>query len=163
MEGYEGSPSGNFELIRRGRIDDRDHIPGYLWFSDYDDSHRMTFVVIIYIISRLYNGKAEITKGREYLENHWRAKFDLNAAAKASGLSRGHFEKLFKTHTGFTPHEYYLNIKIRMLQKKLIDTNLSVSRAFEECGMEYNSHYLGVFKDRTGMPPMQYRKEAGGR
>ena len=132
-------------------------------FSIYDDSHRMTFVIIIYITSRMYSGKEEITKGKEYIENHWLTKFDLDAAAKASGLSRGYFEKLFKTHTGFTPHDYYLNIKIRMLQKKLIDSNLSVSRAFEECGMEYNSYYVGVFKDRTGMPPMQYRKGAGGR
>jgi AraC family transcriptional regulator len=132
-------------------------------FSIYDDLHRMTFVVIVYITSRLYSGKEEITKGREYLENHWQTEFDLDAAAKASGLSRGHFEKLFKTHTGFTPHQYYLDIKIRMLQRKLVDSNLSVSRAFKECGMEYNSYYVGVFKERTGMAPIEYRKGAGGR
>lgn len=130
-------------------------------FPIFDDFHRMTLVVIIYIVSRLYSGKEEIAKGREYLENHWRMKFDLDASAKASGLSKKHFEKLFKTHTGFTPHQYYLDIKIRMLQKKLMDFNLSVTRAFEDCGMEYNSYYVGVFKQYTGMTPMEYRKEAG--
>lgn len=128
-------------------------------FPVFDDCHRMIYAVIIFITSRLYCGKHEITKGKEYIENNWQGKFDLEAAAKASGLSRGHFMKLFKMHTGSTPHNYYLGIKVKMLQKKLVDSNLSISQAFVECGLEYNSHYVGIFKQYSGMTPMEYRKK----
>jgi transcriptional regulator GlxA family with amidase domain len=129
-------------------------------FPIYNDLHRMTHVVIIYTTARLYSGKEEIARGKEYIENHWQEKFNLEAAAKASGLSKGHFEKLFKTHTGLSPHTYYLDIRIRMLQKRLMDSSLSIAQAFEECGMDYNSHYVGIFKEWTGMTPMEYRKNA---
>lgn len=131
-------------------------------FTIYDELHRAMYVVIIYILSRIYSGKEEITKGLEYLESNWLEKFDLEAAAKTSGLSRGHFEKLFKMHTGFTPHQYYLDFKTRMLQKRLLDRNISISRAFEECGMEYNSYFVGVFKQLSGMTPMEFRRAADG-
>jgi len=128
-------------------------------FPIFDDHHKMIYAVIIFITSRLYSGKEEITKGKEYIENYWNDKFDLEAAAKASGLSKGHFAKLFTTHHGITPHGYYLDIKMKKLKEKLLDSNISVSRAFEECGMEYNSHYVGIFKQQTGMTPMEYRKK----
>jgi AraC-like DNA-binding protein len=127
-------------------------------FPVFDDCHKMIYGVVILITSRLYSGKQEIAKGKEYIENHWKEKFDLEAAANASWLSRGHFVKLFKTHTGFTPHNYYLHIKVKMLRDKLMDSNLSISQAFEECGMDYNSHYVGIFKEYSGMTPMEYRK-----
>jgi len=129
-----------------------------LSFPIYDTAGRMTHIAIIYITSRLYDGREDLEKGREYMENHWREKFDLPAVASAAGLSRSQFEKLFKARAGVTPHEYYLTVKIAMLQKKLKDSNRSIAQAFEECGMEYNSHYAGLFKKRTGMTPMAYRK-----
>lgn len=129
-----------------------------LSFPIYDDAAQMTHIAIIYITSRLYDGREDLEKGREYMENHWREKFDLPAVASAAGLSRSQFEKLFKARTGATPHQYYLQIKIAILQKKIKDSNLSIAQAFEECGMEYNSHYAGLFKKRTGMTPMAYRK-----
>ncbi len=127
-------------------------------FPVFNDVNKMICVVIIYIPSRLYCGRDEVIKSREYIENHWQEKFDLEAASKASGVSRGHIQKLFKLHMGISPHAYYLDIKINRLQKKLMDSNLSISQAFEECGMDYNSYYVGIFKKRVGMTPMECRK-----
>ena len=108
--------------------------------------------------SNIVNGTELGKKAKEYIENHWLEKFDLNEAAKAACFSRAHFTKLFKKHTGITPHEYYINYKINKLKEKLLDTNLSITQAFAVCNMEYNGHTAGLFREKTGVSPSDYRK-----
>jgi AraC family transcriptional regulator len=127
-------------------------------FPVFDDEKRVKYVVAFLINRRVYKGKDEIEKAKEYIENHWLEKFDLNEAAKAACFSRAHFTKLFKKHTGLTPYEYYINYKINRLKEKMADANLSVAQAFAACNMEYNGHSARIFREKTGVSPSDYRK-----
>lgn len=127
-------------------------------FPIYDDNLQLVYVVNVFITSRLYRGKEEIIKGKEYIESHWKEELDADVVAKVSGLSKTQFTRLFKTHTGFTPHDYYVSIKISMIKKKLLDFNLSISQAFSECGIDYNGHFAKIFKDLVGITPSEYRR-----
>lgn len=127
-------------------------------FPVYNEQKQLSWVVSIFITSKIYSGKQEIIKGKEYIENHWQEEFDITAVAKASGLSNTQFTRLFKNYTGFTPHRYYLNLKINMLKEKLLDDNLSITQAFSACGLDYNGHYAQVFKAQVGITPSAYRK-----
>ena len=60
--------------------------------------------------------------------------FDADKIAKAAYLSKSHFTKLFKIHTGITPYEYYINYKISRLKEILLDTNLHFPCI---CSMQY--------------------------
>jgi AraC family transcriptional regulator len=130
-------------------------------FPILDDEKRVIFVAALLINRRVYRGKDEIEKAKEYIETHWKEGFDLSETAKASGLSKAHFTKLFKKHTGVTPHEYYINYKICKVKEKLLDANLSVAQAFADCNMNYNGHFARVFKNKTGTSPSAYRKMFG--
>jgi AraC family transcriptional regulator len=130
-------------------------------FPIFDDQKRVIYVVAFLINRRVYRGKYEIAKAKEYIESHWLDRFDAGATAKAACLSKAHFTKLFKKHTGITPHEYYINYKISKLKEKLLDSNLSVAEAFAACNMEYNGYSAKVFKDKTGLSPSAYRKMSG--
>jgi len=127
-------------------------------FPILDDTKRVIYVVALLINRRVYRGKGEIEKAKEYIESHWLDKFDATETAKAACLSKAHFAKLFKKHTGVTPHEYYINHKISKLKEKLLDTNLSIAQAFAACNMDYSGHSARVFKDKTGLSPSDYRK-----
>jgi transcriptional regulator GlxA family with amidase domain len=126
-----------------------------------DDEKRVIYVATFLINRRVYRGKDEIAKAKEYIESHWQEPFDGGATAKAACLSKAHFTKLFKKHTGVTPHEYYTNYKISKLKEKLLDTNLSIAQAFAACNMDYNGHSARVFKGKTGVSPSAYRKLSG--
>jgi transcriptional regulator GlxA family with amidase domain len=79
--------------------------------------------------------------------------YDNNSAADVAGLSKTHFIRLFKKHTGMTPHDYYINFKMNKIKEKLSDSNLSISQAFEACGIDYNGHFAKVFKKSIGYTP----------
>ena len=127
-------------------------------FPIYNDNRQIVYVVNVFITSKLYRGKNEIIKGKEYLENHWQEEFDIDAAAKAAGFSKTHFTKLFKKYTGFTPHNYYVSLKINMVKEKLMDCNLSIAKAFAVSGIDYNGHYAKIFKEQVGKTPSEYRR-----
>lgn len=129
-------------------------------FPILDDAGRVAYVVGIQTVKRVYRGKEEIERAKEYIETHWLDAFDINETAKAAGLSRTHFSRLFKKHTGITPHNYYVNFKISRIKDKLLDSNLSITQAFAACGLDYNGHFARVFKEKTGLSPSQYRKTA---
>jgi len=82
----------------------------------------------------------------------------MDKIAEAVNLSRYHFARLFKKHTGRTPYSYYLDVKIKNLQEALRNPDLSITEAFSRCGMAYSGNFARIFKDKVGMTPSQYRK-----
>lgn len=122
-----------------------------------DSNNKLLFIVFIFITSRYYQDREEIIKGKEYIDNHWREEFDIDKLAGIVHMSRYHYTRLFKQHTGMTPYSYYQEVKIGKLKEKLCDTNLSITQVFEECGVDYNGNLAKIFKDKLGMTPSQYR------
>jgi AraC-like DNA-binding protein len=116
------------------------------------------YFAAVFNFKKIYRGREEIQRGKQYIESHWQEPFDLNKTAKAACLSKAHFTKLFKKHTGVTPHEYYINYKISKVKEKLLDTNLSIAQAFAACNMNYNGHSARLFKEKVGVTPSVYRK-----
>ena len=55
-------------------------------FPILDDEKRVIYVAAFLINRRVYRGKDEIEKAKEYIENHWLERFDLNETAKAAYL-----------------------------------------------------------------------------
>lgn len=122
-----------------------------------DNNNQLQYVVFIFITSRAYQDREEIIKGKEYIDSHWREKFDIDKLARIVHMSRYHYTRLFKENTGMTPYNYYQEVKIGKLKEKLCDVKLSISQVFDECGVDYNGSLAKKFKKKFGMTPSQYR------
>ena len=126
-------------------------------FPIYDENHQIAYVVGIFMTSRYYQGREEVIKGKEYLDNHWKEDFDACALSGLVHMSRQHYTRLFKQHTGTTPHLYHQRVKLQKLKEMLCDNNLSIAGAFEECGVDYNGNLAKKLKQELGMTPSKYR------
>ena len=116
--------------------------------------------VAVFFFKKIYRDREEIQKGREYIKDHWQEKYDAWKVAAAVNLSAPYFNRLFKKHVGTTPYGYYIDIKIRKIQERLRDPNLTISEAFALCGVDYHGNFARVFKKKTGLTPSQYREAA---
>lgn len=126
-------------------------------FPIRNDSGETQYIVTVFVTSRQYQGREEIMKGKEYIEDHWKEEFDIDQLAEVIHISRYHYTRLFKQHTGMTPYNYYQEIKVQKLKERLCDSNLSVAQAFAECGADFSGNFAKRFKEKVGMTPSQYR------
>ena len=124
----------------------------------YIENGKVEYFAAVFIFKNIYVGKEEVGLGEQYIKTHWKEPFDANKIAKAAHLSKSHFTKLFKLHTGVTPYEYYINYKISKLKEKLLDINLTISQAFAACNMNYNGYSAKLFREKVGLTPSEYRK-----
>lgn len=116
------------------------------------------YVVAVFVTSRIYTDKQEIAAAKEYIDAHWLEEFDLDRLAASVNLSRYHFARLFKKHTGITPYKYYQDVKLAQIKLALLDRSLSIAQAFESCGVTYSGNYARIFREKIGMTPSQFRK-----
>ncbi|ACV61360.1 transcriptional regulator, AraC family [Desulfofarcimen acetoxidans DSM 771] len=126
-------------------------------FPIYDENHQIAYVVGIFIPSRYYQGREEVIQGKEYMDDHWKEDFDADALSSIVHISKPHYTRLFKQHTGTTPHQYYQGVKLQKLKEMLCDNNLSIAQVFDECGVNYNGNLAKKLKQELGMTPSEYR------
>jgi AraC family transcriptional regulator len=82
----------------------------------------------------------------------------LQALAKESGYSRVHFVRMFKAATGYSPHNYLLNLKLERAQELLRNPSTSLIDIALDCGFSSHSHMSRLFRKIVGVTPSAYRR-----
>jgi AraC-like DNA-binding protein len=80
------------------------------------------------------------------------------AVARASGLTRFHFIRLFKAIFGETPHQYRLRAQIEKARHLLILTDLSVTDVCMAVGFSSLGSFSALFSRRVGMSPSEFQR-----
>ncbi|MCU6709120.1 AraC family transcriptional regulator [Paenibacillus sp. J5C_2022] len=93
------------------------------------------------------------------ITTRYASKLTLDDFAKQFSISKYHLAKEFKRHTGFTPNEYVINIRITKAKELLKYTDRSVADIAAEVGIHNVSHFINLFKHREGSTPLVYRKQ----
>ncbi|MFC0131181.1 bifunctional DNA-binding transcriptional regulator/O6-methylguanine-DNA methyltransferase Ada [Massilia eurypsychrophila] len=84
---------------------------------------------------------------------------DLDSLARASGMSRFHFHRVFKAHTGITPKAYSAAGRARRLQEGLAGAP-TVTDAIYAAGFNSSGRFYAASSQVLGMSATTYR--AGG-
>jgi len=132
-----------------------------LFFLPVWEGETFKYTFLIYTVKNTYQGRTDIVKAQQYMDEHWRDEFNIDKIAQAASLSKRHFQRIFKEVTCTTPFEYYQKVKIGKIQEKLLEGNLSIEQAFDACGVDSHGAYLILFKEKTGLSPSEYRKKNG--
>lgn len=69
-----------------------------------------------------------------------------------------YISRVVKAKTGMTLHEYITDYRIKMAENYLITTSRSVTEIAEACGFASYTHFIKLFRVRTGYSPLKYRQ-----
>ncbi|TDV72282.1 AraC family transcriptional regulator [Pseudomonas sp. LP_7_YM] len=85
--------------------------------------------------------------------------FSLSALAAEAGLSDFYFSRLFRQSTGYSPSQYFIQLRLAKARQLLSTTRLSIIEISLEVGYDSPGHFAQVFRRHTGMTPRQYRQQ----
>ncbi|MDR2739249.1 MAG: AraC family transcriptional regulator [Treponema sp.] len=91
-------------------------------------------------------------------KNFNQADLDLDQAAREAALSRFHFARFFKQHTGRSFYVFLSAVRLSHAKDLLLKTDLPVTLIAEESGFASLPTFYRVFKAGTGSTPINYRK-----
>lgn len=82
----------------------------------------------------------------------------LKELAKQLNVSYSSFRRTFRDHTGVSPHQYRLHLKVSEARELLRSTTLSVKEIGYECGFNDEQYFCRLFKQQTGSTPSDFRR-----
>lgn len=88
----------------------------------------------------------------EYIHDNITSDISLDALAVTAKVSKYHFLRLFKNHTGLTPHQYIIAKRI-CKAKTLVLEGESLSLAGLHAGFSDQSHFIRSFRKIYGYSP----------
>jgi len=153
------------DVVNRCVIEEKPYEKSSMDFYLYPimNGKELAFVVFFCNVKKLYYGRPDLVRAKEYLDTHWQDGYDAEAVAKSVNMSVKQLYNLFNKHTGITPGDYYRKCKVERIKEKLLDNNLSIKEAFATCGEDYRGAYAKAFKKITGVTPTEFRaKQSAG-
>ncbi|PGS45913.1 AraC family transcriptional regulator [Bacillus sp. AFS041924] len=96
-----------------------------------------------------------VSKAKGMIHTNLENVLRLEDICKELNLSKFKFIRLFKTHTGISPYQYFLNYKIERA-KQLIEKNRDIYSAVAECGFVDLTHLNKHFKNIYGTTAFEY-------
>ncbi len=95
----------------------------------------------------------------DWMAEHAAEEFSLNRLAAQAGLSKFHFQRLFKAGTGVSPSRYHINLRMNEARRLLRETKMSVVDVALGVGYANPSHFARLFRRETGLSPSDYRRQ----
>jgi len=81
-----------------------------------------------------------------------------NIISEHFNISLNYFGKYFKKQTGETLQEYISNYKLRLIEARLLNTDMRINEIADELHFSDESHLNKVFRKHKGMNPSEFRK-----
>lgn len=103
-----------------------------------------------------------IQEAKLYLAERLEEPIDLHALANHLAVSYSGLRRAFKVHTGFSPHQYQLELRLGEAKTLLANTVQPVKRIAYRLGFQNPYYFSRFFRKRTGLSPEQWRHEAHG-
>ncbi|PYI52279.1 AraC family transcriptional regulator [Paenibacillus flagellatus] len=97
----------------------------------------------------------------DYLEEHYQEDVHLEHLEERLHVNKYYLSKLFKEVTGATIFNYLYHRRINQAKIHfLLERSLSVTDVCYKVGFKHPSHFTRMFKQRVGVTPEQYKRQA---
>lgn len=95
-----------------------------------------------------------------YLDAHVESDIDMRELPRIAGMRYDRLSPLFQRATGMTPHQYYLDKKIKAAVD-LLGSGLSVKETSYRLCFDSPYYFSRIFKKKTGRSPASFKGKMG--
>ncbi len=136
------------------------HLVSLFSLSDVHDREEM--------LSRVESEYIRLQSGSEipfpgnviaYVERNYMHPVNIASIAETFGKSPNALSSAFRKTTGRTLNRFITSVRIENAEKLLLSSDLPSRRIGEMVGIDDPGYFCKVFKDYTGLTPMDYRNE----
>ncbi|MCQ6957775.1 AraC family transcriptional regulator [Mucilaginibacter aquariorum] len=103
-----------------------------------------------------------INKARLLFRSNIANDFSPEQAAEELQVGYSWFRKAFKSYTGLSPGQYYIQLKVERAKELLNNPDIPIKQIAYDLRFDSYFYFSKMFKEKTGMTPTDYRKRAMG-
>ena len=96
-----------------------------------------------------------------YMRAHYNENFSLEELARQALTNRSELCRCFRRMLGIAPKEFLIQYRIQQARILLENPAYRIADIAEFTGFSSPSHFGSCFKEKTGLSPSDYRKQAG--
>jgi AraC-like DNA-binding protein len=85
-------------------------------------------------------------------------KIRTNEISRQFGISETYLGRYFKKHANETMQQYITNYKLKLIENRLLHSNMRITEIADEMGFTDKSHLNRIFKKYKGVNPSDFRK-----
>lgn len=96
-----------------------------------------------------------------FINRHYTEKFSIPLLAQKCALSECAYRKRFKQLTGLSPVQYINKLKIEKACQLILTGDITMQEISDFLNFYNLPYFYKVFRENTGLTPLQYRQEQG--
>ena len=106
------------------------------------------------------SSKKQIAPALDYIsENYTNPEINIHTLSEISGISEGHFRRMFKNMFSVSPNQYIRNLRIQYARQLLQYGTQNIATIAELTGFQNAFYFCKVFKAQTGMTPSEFAEK----
>ena len=98
-----------------------------------------------------------------YIQKNYSTPLNVEDICKHLGCSGSYFSHAFKRGAGLGFREYLINIRIENAKRLLTLSELNVTEIAFSVGFSDSNYFTSLFKKKSGISPLAYRKQTKGK
>ncbi|HWF18020.1 MAG TPA: AraC family transcriptional regulator [Verrucomicrobiae bacterium] len=94
------------------------------------------------------------------LQNEFERDLNMKLLAQELGVSYSWFRHRFTAHTGLSPHQYLLELRLVHARNLLAETEFSIKEIAMQTGFEDEFYFSRLFRQKLNLTPSQWRSRS---
>lgn len=103
-----------------------------------------------------------VQQAMNYIQEHLSEVISRESLCSTLFVSERHLSRLFQQELGLSLTDYITACRIDRAKELLSGSQLSITDVSAQVGFNYPAYFTKVFRDKTGVTPVQYRRSHGG-
>lgn len=147
----------SWEQVLHNTIDDEVH--GVIRSRELVNFFTQLYLVRIIERTNSYHIPSYIVDMHHRFKTAYFNQYSLDELAQEYGINKYRLCREFSKYYEYTPIQYLNKIRIEKAKELLLETDEKIAEIGQMVGIENTNHFIKLFREKTGVTPLTYRRE----